>query len=161
MPDTLIEIDHDDGAEDGTDPGESVEVSGQADPAPGAPGGDPVITGTTGTMQAAVTVATIDMPTVKKRRLNPGSGDTILLHFTNDCWVRVKDSTGRMLFSDMGRAGGGLELIGTGPFDVLLGFAPGATLNWNGSEVALAPHMRNNVATILLDRDASGSGSDG
>jgi cytoskeleton protein RodZ len=87
--------------------------------------------------------------TIKPRRLNRGT-DQIRLDFAQDCWVRVKDSTGKMLFSDMGRAGGAMELTGTGPFDLLLGNAPGTTLEWNGEPIALQPFMRNNVATLKL-----------
>ncbi len=87
--------------------------------------------------------------TIKPRRLNRGT-DQIRLDFADNCWVRVKDSTGKMLFSDMGRAGGAMELTGTGPFDLLLGNAPGTTLKWNGEPIALQPFMRNNVATLKL-----------
>lgn len=87
--------------------------------------------------------------TIKPRRLNRGT-DQIRLDFAQNCWVRVKDATGKMLFSDMGRAGGAMELTGTGPFDLLLGNAPGTTLKWNGEPIVLQPFMRNNVATLKL-----------
>ncbi len=87
--------------------------------------------------------------TIKPRRLNRGT-DQIRLDFAQNCWVRVKDATGKMLFSDMGRAGGAMELTGTGPFDLLLGNAPGTTLKWNGESIVLQPFMRNNVATLKL-----------
>ena len=97
----------------------------------------------------AVDVPADSVTTIKPRRLNRGT-DQIRLDFADDCWVRVKDATGKMLFSDMGRAGGAMELTGTGPFDLLLGNAPGTTLKWNGEPIALQPFMRNNVATLKL-----------
>lgn len=97
----------------------------------------------------AVDVPADSVTTIKPRRLNRGT-DQIRLDFAEDCWVRVKDSTGKMLFSDMGRAGGAMELTGTGPFDLLLGNAPGTTLKWNGEPIVLQPFMRNNVATLKL-----------
>jgi len=97
----------------------------------------------------AVDLSGDSVTTIKPRRLNRGT-DQIRLDFADDCWVRVKDTTGKMLFSDMGRAGGAMELTGTGPFDLLLGNAPGTTLKWNGEPVALQPFMRNNVATLKL-----------
>lgn len=96
-----------------------------------------------------VTAQAESVTTIKPRRLNRGT-DSIRLDFSADCWVRVKDTSGKMLFSDMGRAGGAMELLGTGPFDLLLGNAPGTTLKWNGEPIALQPHMRNNVATLKL-----------
>lgn len=102
-----------------------------------------------GQNMGAVDVSADSVTTIKPRRLNRGT-DRIRLDFADDCWVRVKDTTGKMLFSDMGRAGGAMELTGTGPFDLLLGNAPGTTLKWNGEPVALQPFMRNNVATLKL-----------
>lgn len=106
--------------------------------------GDDLDSGTDNVLLPADSVTTI-----KPRRLNRGT-DQIRLDFADDCWVRVKDATGKMLFSDMGRAGGAMELTGTGPFDLLLGNARGATLKWNGEPIVLQPFMRNNVATLKL-----------
>ena len=112
--------------------GAAVEASDAADP---------------GALNGSVPAGSVT--TIKPRRLNRGT-DQIRLDFADDCWVRIKDSTGKMLFSDMGRAGGAMELTGTGPFDLLLGNAPGTTLKWNGEPIALQPFMRNNVATLKL-----------
>ncbi|NOX52804.1 MAG: DUF4115 domain-containing protein [Gammaproteobacteria bacterium] len=47
-------------------------------------------------------------------------------------------------------AGQSVEFIGQGPFRVLLGYAPGAILQFNYETVALTPHTRNNVAKLVL-----------
>ena len=104
----------------------------------------------TGAITADASTLALPPGPVKPRRLNQGGQDRIELTFATDCWVRIKDQTGKMLFSDMGRAGGTMALVGRGPFDVLLGNATGATLAWNGEAVPLQPHMRNNVASIKL-----------
>jgi cytoskeleton protein RodZ len=144
--DAFIEVENDDGpesvAEQRPDRGGLNPVSDQGEELVGESAAEPVS-------------AASNLPAgVIRKRLNRGNRDTIRLSFTADCWVRVKDNTGRMVFSDMGRQGIELELTGNGPFDVLLGFAPAAILEWNGAAVALEPHMRNNVATLLLDRAA-------
>jgi cytoskeleton protein RodZ len=64
--------------------------------------------------------------------------------------VEIKDTAGAVLFGDLGRAGGQIELVGAGPFRVLLGYAPGVLLEYNSEPVALAPHTRNNVASLVL-----------
>ena len=120
--------------------------------------------------EAETEVAGVDVATaateqgmggVVRKRLNRGDNDAIRIHFTADCWVRIKDNTGRMIFSDMGRAGVEMELVGNGPFDILLGFAPAATLQWNGAAIALEPHMRNNVATLTLDQSVDDGSVEG
>lgn len=164
----LIEVDNDDGPAENPDLSVSPGASGEAEVIPpsglasGTPEslGLPVLQpGATPTEPMPESVAGETLPGVVKKRLNRGNRDTIRIQFSADCWVRVKDATGRMLFSDMGRPGVEMELTGGGPFDLLLGFAPAATLEWNGEKVALEPHMRNNVATLVLDRDAIGQES--
>lgn len=158
--DALIEVENDDGPESKADPAVTADpvdpaTTGSTDSAeiPSAASAEPVA----GEIGADSLPTVEGLPTgVIRKRMNPGKGDTIRLSFTADCWVRVKDTTGRRVFSDMGRRGVEFELTGGGPFDVLLGFAPAATLEWNGEAIALQPHMRNNVATLLLDRAAEG-----
>lgn len=76
--------------------------------------------------------------------------DRLAFTFTDDCWVEVRGADGRNLFSDLGRGGSRLVLVGEGPFHILLGYAPGVELAYNGEPLPLAPHTRNNVATLVL-----------
>jgi len=64
--------------------------------------------------------------------------------------VEIRDPEGRVLYSNLNEAGTSLELVGQGPFRILLGYAPGVTLAFEGEPVALGPHTRNNVATLVL-----------
>lgn len=82
-------------------------------------------------------------------RLGDGD-DRLRFTFVADCWVEVKDADGRVLYGDLGQSGKQLELIGQGPFSILLGYAPGAQLAFNGENVVLAPHTRNDVARLVL-----------
>ena len=84
------------------------------------------------------------------RRLTPDGDDRLTLAFSEDCWVEIKDLAGNGLFSNLGQAGQSLEFAGAGPFRVLLGYAPGAQLRFNGEAVALNPHTRNNVASLVI-----------
>jgi len=70
--------------------------------------------------------------------------------FSDDCWVEVQDRSGRSIYSDLSRPGQSLELTGEAPFRILLGYAPGVHLEYNGEPVALAAHTRNNVAQLVL-----------
>ena len=52
--------------------------------------------------------------------------------------------------SDLSRSGQTLELVGSSPFRILLGYAPGVRMAFNGDPVVLGPHTRNNVANLVL-----------
>jgi len=84
------------------------------------------------------------------RRITPTGDDRLSFVFADDCWVEVKDAQGGSLFSDLGKSGGTLELIGHPPFHIVLGNAPAVTLSFNSERVTLAPHTRNNVGTLVL-----------
>ncbi len=78
--------------------------------------------------------------------------DRLLVRFSDDCWVEVRDMDGRDLHGDLHRAGQQLELTGTGPFRLLLGYAHGVEVAYNGETVDVAPHIRNDVASLVVGR---------
>jgi cytoskeleton protein RodZ len=84
------------------------------------------------------------------RRISPDGQDRLRFQFTDECWVEIKSGSGTSMFSELGRAGQSLELVGRAPFRILLGYAPGVAMAFNDEPVALAPHTRNNVANLVL-----------
>jgi cytoskeleton protein RodZ len=84
------------------------------------------------------------------RRITEFGDDLITFTFDDDCWVEVKSLDGANLYSDLNRAGRTLKLTGKGPFRILLGYAPGVRLEFNGESVPLARSTRNNVANLVL-----------
>jgi len=84
------------------------------------------------------------------RRITEFGRDLLRFDFSEDCWVDVKSATGRRLYGDLNLAGGTLSLVGEAPFRILLGYAPGVQLRLNGEPISLAPHTRNNVATLVV-----------
>ena len=84
------------------------------------------------------------------RRITEFGSDRLSFEFSDDCWVEVKSATGRRLYSNLSVAGRTLSLVGQGPFRILLGYAPGARMSFNGEPVSLVPHTRNNVATLVV-----------
>lgn len=83
-------------------------------------------------------------------RLTPTGDEELMFEFTEDCWVEVFDTEGETLYQDLMRRGQGVRLVGAGPFQIRLGYAPGVTLAYNGEPVPLAPHTRNNVALLVV-----------
>ncbi len=84
------------------------------------------------------------------KRITPLGDDRLDFSFSDDCWVEIKDETGRTLYSDLSRAGDNLSLIGRSPFRVLLGYSPAVAMALNGNPIALAPYTRNNVASFAV-----------
>ena len=84
------------------------------------------------------------------RRISALGDDRLWFEFSDECWVRVLSTTGENLYSDLNLAGQTLELVGSGPFRILLGYAPGVRMAFNGEPVVLGPHTRNNVANLVL-----------
>jgi len=81
----------------------------------------------------------------------PVAGEAQLeLSFTADCWTRVSDADGRVLFSALAKAGTSRTVSGKAPLDVHLGYARGAQLSYNGEAVNLASHMRGETARLKL-----------
>ena len=63
--------------------------------------------------------------------------------FEQDSWVRVLDANGRRLFRDLGRAGRVATVTGERPFEVVVGFAPGVRVEFDGEVVDLEPHANS------------------
>lgn len=84
------------------------------------------------------------------RRLTPAGEQSLTLLFRGECWVEIRDAAGTVLYRELGRAGDRRAFIGQGPFRLMLGHAPSITVTFEGETVALTPHTRNNVATLVL-----------
>ena len=87
---------------------------------------------------------------LRVRRLTPIGDEELWFEFTEDCWVEVFDTEGEILYQDLMSRRQSLRLVGAGPFQIRLGYAPGVTLEYNGEAVPLAPHTRNNVALLVV-----------
>jgi cytoskeleton protein RodZ len=76
--------------------------------------------------------------------------DLLKFSLTADSWIEITDVNNQKLFMDLARTGTTLDLRGTAPFDILLGFAPGVTLEFNGAPFDIAPYSRAGVAKFRL-----------
>ncbi|MEE8057324.1 MAG: RodZ domain-containing protein [Pseudomonadales bacterium] len=116
---------------------------------------------------AAISVAdepglvAIDRPVTKpqhnqfvdtERTIEQKTEGLLYFHFSDDCWVEVKDSDNKVIFADLKRAADTLELSGNAPFRVLLGYAPGVSLDYNGKSVAIGVNQKNNSARLVIGR---------
>jgi cytoskeleton protein RodZ len=83
---------------------------------------------------------------------NTTGPDTIRMQLTADSWIEVTDADGQRVFFSLGRAGDTLILHGTAPFSVLLGYAQGVKMEYNGQPFDLATYSRSGVSHFTLGR---------
>jgi cytoskeleton protein RodZ len=83
----------------------------------------------------------------------PAGPDRLHLEFSADSWVEVLDAGGNKLYTGLARAGESLDLGGEAPLEVLLGYAPGVSLDFNGEPFDPAPYSRSGVARFTLASD--------
>lgn len=82
----------------------------------------------------------------------PTGPDQIIFRATTDSWLEVTDRSGERIYLDFVRGGETLTLTGHAPFDVLLGYAPGVAVQFNGQPFDPAPFTRAGVARFPLGR---------
>ena len=87
-------------------------------------------------------------------RLTEFGDNVIVLSFTADCWFEIRNESGELLYADLGRDTQTRRYIGDGPFQVKLGFSPGATLRYNDETVDLQPYTRRDVANVTVGETA-------
>lgn len=74
----------------------------------------------------------------------------LMLDFTADCWTRVTDADGKVLYSGLAKAGSSRTLVGKTPLDLHLGFASGVQVAFNGEAVSLSGKTRGETARLKL-----------
>ncbi len=75
---------------------------------------------------------------------------TIKLTVEQDSWIEITDAQGKRLFMDIVKAGQNKTIDGDPPFKVLLGNAPGVTVEFNDEVYGHAKHNRKGVARFTL-----------
>lgn len=78
--------------------------------------------------------------------------DTLHFKLSADSWIEVYDAGHKKVYVDLARAGDTIILHGTAPFSVLLGFAQGVSVEFNGKPFDPAPFSRSGVARFTLGK---------
>lgn len=77
--------------------------------------------------------------------------DELIVTFTGESWVEIKDATSYQLMHGLYKAGDIKVLLGTAPFQVFLGNAKAVQIDFNGEAVDIAARTRrNNTARFAL-----------
>lgn len=88
-------------------------------------------------------------PAAETELVSAGEG-RLTLDFTADCWTRVTDADGKVLYSGLAKAGSSRTLVGKTPLDLHLGFASGVQVGFNGEAVSLSGKTRGETARLKL-----------
>ena len=76
----------------------------------------------------------------KSSSTSSGTGkDLLVMSFFAECWVKVWDAKGEVIFAQLQNSGDNLRLSGEAPFSVMLGNAKAVDLLVNGRRVATEP----------------------
>ena len=77
--------------------------------------------------------------------------DVLRISFIGESWIEVNDSESQQIYRDIREAGDVLEIIGSAPFNILLGDAPFINMSLNGDEIDLSADIRiDNSARVTV-----------
>lgn len=80
-----------------------------------------------------------------------GAGtDALLFRAQSDSWLEVTDRSGERIYMDFIHGGESLTLTGQAPFSVIIGYANGINVEFNGQSFDPAPYTRAGVARFSL-----------
>ena len=69
----------------------------------------------------------------------------LVVTFDEESWVSVHDAFGEQIYGDLGRPGMEVPVEGAVPLSVLVGFATGVRVEFDGEPVDLAPYINRNA----------------
>jgi cytoskeleton protein RodZ len=118
---------------------QSTEKSSASDAVP-SPQKEPVSDQST----AAIETRNVPEPDISDGRIlvEAEGSDVLLITFIGESWVEVSDGFENLIYRDLRDAGNVLEIIGTAPFNVLLGDAPYVKMTLNGTVVDASRNIR-------------------
>ncbi len=74
-----------------------------------------------------------------------------------DCWIEIKDATGKQVMYDLLKKGSTRTVQGKAPFDVFLGYAPGVTVYYKGQVFDHSRFDHNDMARFHVGQASDNS----
>ncbi|NAZ46609.1 DUF4115 domain-containing protein [Vibrio toranzoniae] len=95
--------------------------------------------------------AEVDSAVAEPEVVTPESvANQLVMQFSADCWIQVKDAAGKTLSTGIKKAGQTLNLSGTAPYKVILGAPEGVSMTFASEPVDLSGYTSGKVARITL-----------
>ncbi|WP_338589353.1 RodZ domain-containing protein [Shewanella khirikhana] len=102
----------------------------------------------------ATDAASMDAQNTQAGQSTPAAGQaSVELALSADCWIQVKDATGKVLLADLRKAGQAVSLRGKAPFKLILGAPQAVTVTFNGEAVGLNEFPAGKVARFTLPKN--------
>jgi cytoskeleton protein RodZ len=120
----------------------SPAVTAAMPPAVMVAGAEPAPNTTPAAPAAAADAARLEIPAGHK---------TVSLAFKTDSWVEVKDASGNLLVSQLNKAGAQQSFTGQPPLRFTVGAAKDVTLQVDGRDFDMSPHIKNDVARFVVN----------
>lgn len=76
--------------------------------------------------------------------------DALVLRFSEDSWVEIKGGDGKRLLNGLMQAGATRTVNGNPPFSLVLGNAPGVSVEYNGQPFDISPFRSGRVARFAI-----------
>ncbi|MFV0576921.1 MAG: cytoskeleton protein RodZ [Vibrio sp.] len=76
--------------------------------------------------------------------------NSLVMAFSDDCWIQIKDSTGAILSTGLKKSGESLTLSGKLPYSIILGAPHGVSATFAGEPVDLSKFKAGKVARFTL-----------
>jgi cytoskeleton protein RodZ len=102
--------------------------------------------------------ATTPTMTVREALINnvqtpPARPGRLVIRFSDESWVEIFDSEGIRREFRLATPGSSTSVSGTPPFNVLLGYAAGASVSFDGQDYDIARYIRGDTARFLIGPD--------
>ncbi len=82
---------------------------------------------------------------------NTGTGpDHLSFNVIENSWIEVREANNNIIFQDLAIPGDKINLRGTAPFSVIVGFSPGVRLVFNGKPYDVESHSNKGIARFTL-----------
>ncbi|MEZ8066994.1 cytoskeleton protein RodZ [Vibrio sp. FF145] len=101
-------------------------------------------------VNAANTANTANAEAVEASTAPEAVINELVMQFSADCWIQVKDASGKTLSTGIKKAGQSLNLSGTAPYKVILGAPEGVSMTFASEPVDLSGYTSGKVARITL-----------
>ncbi|MDA0149136.1 cytoskeleton protein RodZ [Vibrio sp. LaRot3] len=88
--------------------------------------------------------------TPSEPQTEPVALNSLVINFNGDCWIQVKDATGKTLVSRVKNAGEELKLEGKKPYKVILGAPENVSITLASEPVDLSGYTAGKVARFTL-----------
>lgn len=112
----------------------------------------PVVTDAEPMAAAQVNVDELSQPETAVVEDPVTASSNMTLSFSGDCWVDIRDASGKRLLTGIKSSGETVELSGEAPFKLVLGAPAAVNLVYDGEKVDLSGYPSGRVARLSLPK---------